>query len=251
MLSAIARGTICGSTLTRTFDQTLNLGMLKSMRNRTLMVVLPRTIKAYLKFTVLTSRLSVHGASRPDGLVRNGKGFIYAFWHNRQILLPVLREGENIHCLISSSRDGEYAARLAALFGKSSIRGSTTRGGFDAMKQIMRVLTEGGIVAITPDGPLGPAGQVQPGVVQVARALGTPIVPVAFDTSRKKVFPSWDRFILPLPFSRIAVMFGEPVRIGKSETLENASDRLGNAIDQATSEATRLVVERDPARDVT
>jgi len=212
-----------------------------TVRDKIAMAVLPRVVWAHLKFTVLTSRLSVRGSDHADRLVQTGEGFIYAFWHNRQILLPVLRKEENIHCLISSSRDGEYVARLAGLFGKSAIRGSSTRGGFDAMKQLMRVLTQGGIVAITPDGPLGPVYEVQPGVVQISRALGVAVVPVAFDSSRKKVFASWDSFIMPCPFGRIGIVFGEPLRIDKSETLEAGTTRLRDALDRTTSDATRLV----------
>ncbi len=218
--------------------------MLKSVRDKVAMAVLPRIVWAYLKFTVLTSRVSMHGSAFPNRLSRQGQGFIYAFWHNRQILLPVLRRNENIHCLISSSRDGEYVARVAALFGKSAIRGSSTRGGFEAMKQIIRVLAKGGIVAITPDGPLGPANEVQPGVVQVSRAQGAPVIPVAFDASRKKVFASWDRYILPVPFSRIAVVFGEPICIEKTESIEAGSERLKHALDAVTSETTRLISGR-------
>jgi len=214
------------------------------VRDKIAMAILPRVIWAHLKITVLTSRLSVCGTDHADRLARSGEGFIYAFWHNRQILLPLLRKDENIHCLISSSRDGEFVARLAGLFGKSAIRGSTTRGGFDAMKQLMRVLAQGGIVAITPDGPLGPAGEVQPGVVQVARAMGVAVVPVAFDASRKKVFASWDRFIMPCPFGRIGVVFGTPVQIEKSETLEAGTARLRAALDQTTADAGRLIGEK-------
>lgn len=218
----------------------------RKLRDRMALAVLPRIVWAYLKFTVMTSRMSVAGAGSADRLVQKGEGFIYAFWHNRQILLAVLRKGENIHCLISSSRDGEYVSRIADLCGKSAIRGSTTRGGFEAMKRIMRVLGKGGIVAITPDGPLGPANQVQPGVVQIARSLGSAVIPVAFDSSRKKVFSSWDRFIMPCPFSSIAVVFGEPVRIDPDESLESGSDRLRDALEQVTAAAIRLASGQAP-----
>jgi lysophospholipid acyltransferase (LPLAT)-like uncharacterized protein len=223
--------------------------MLGGVMDRVALAVLPRIVQFYLKFTVLTSSISVRGTVHADRLAASGEGFIYAFWHNRQILLPVLRRDERIHCLISSSRDGEYVARVAAFFGKPSIRGSTTRGGFEAVKQIMRVLEEGGIVAITPDGPLGPAGRVQPGVVQISRARGAPVIPVAFDASRKKVFASWDRFIVPLPFSRIAVVFGEPIRFGQSESVEVGSARLTRALDAAVTDCARLLSERGRLRE--
>ena len=215
--------------------------MLKIARDKIALAVLPRIVWAYLHLIVRTSKLTVHGAVYPDELIERRSGVIYAFWHNRQIILPVIRKNEPIHCLISSSRDGEYVARVAGLFGKNAIRGSTTRGGFEAMKQIMRVLESGGTAAITPDGPLGPALEVKPGVIQLSRALGTPIVPIAFDASKKKVFASWDEFNLPYPFSKIAIVFGKPLIIDESETVEGACSRLKIALDAVTKESAQHV----------
>ena len=202
--------------------------------------VLPWVVWAYLKFTRITSRVTVHGEEHADNAKRAGSGHIYAFWHNRQIILPIVRKDEHIHCLISSSRDGEYIARVAALFGKAAIRGSSTRGGFDAMKQMMRVLKDKGIVAITPDGPLGPPGEVKPGVIQMAQALNVPIVPITFDANRKKVFGSWDGFNLPYPFSRIAILFGEPFIVDPAEPVDAACAHLKSVLDELTDRATKL-----------
>jgi lysophospholipid acyltransferase (LPLAT)-like uncharacterized protein len=215
--------------------------MLKTARDKIALAVLPRIVWAYLHLIVRTSKLTVHGSVYPDELIEQRSGVIYAFWHNRQIVLPVIRKNEPIHCLISSSRDGEYVARVAGLFGKNAIRGSTTRGGFEAMKQMMRVLESGGTAAITPDGPLGPALEVKPGVIQLSRALGTPIVPIAFDASKKKVFASWDEFNLPYPFSKIAIVFGKPLIIDESETIEGACSRLKIALDEVTKESAQYV----------
>lgn len=210
------------------------------LRSEKSKIVLPRVVWAYLKLIELTSRVTVYGAEHADNTKAAGAGFIYAFWHNRQIILPIIRKGERIHCLISSSRDGEYIARVAALFGKAAIRGSTTRGGFEAMKQMMQVLKEKGIVAITPDGPLGPPCEVKPGVIQMSQALGVPIVPITFDANRKKIFASWDRFNLPYPFSRIAIVFGEPFTVDPTEPVDAACARLKSVLDELTTRATEL-----------
>ena len=170
-------------------------------------------------------------------LKNRGTGFTFAFWHNKQIILPLLRPEDSIHCLISSSRDGEYIARVAGLFNKKSIRGSTTRGGYEAMKQMMQVLRAGGIVAITPDGPLGPANEVKPGVIQMSRATGGPIVPLTFGADRKKVFTSWDEFNLPYPFSRIVLMFGAPLYIAAEESDQTACRRLKQTLNELTQNA--------------
>lgn len=204
------------------------------------LLVLPRLIWVYLKLIAATCKIEIHGEHHPDELKKLGTGFTYAFWHNRQIILPIIRKKETIHCLISTSRDGEYIARVAELFGKQAVRGSTTRGGYEAMKQMMQILKSNGIVAVTPDGPLGPPYQVKPGVVQMSRAIGTPIVPLAFGASRKKVFASWDGFNLPYPFSKIAIVFAQPFHIDTKETDEAACRRLKQVLDETTSTAERM-----------
>lgn len=216
--------------------------MIKILVAKASLIVLPRLMWAYLKIVAATSRITVHGEQHPDGLYAVHSGFIYAFWHNRQIILPMIRKGEPIHCLISSSRDGEYIARVAGLFGKTSIRGSTTRGGFEAMKQMLRVLGSHGILAMTPDGPLGPAQQVKPGVIQLSRSADSPVIPIAYAASRKKIFASWDGFNLPYPFSRIAIVFGEPFSVAPSESVDAACLRLKLALDEVTAEAERLTL---------
>ncbi len=207
-------------------------------------MLLPRIIWAYLWILAATSKIEVHGSQYPDGLQDQGNGFTYAFWHNRQIVLPLLRRNDCIHCLISSSRDGEYIARVAKLFNKEAIRGSTTRGGFEAMKQMMRILRRRGIVAITPDGPLGPPHEVQPGIIQMSRAIGSPIVPLAFGANRKKVFASWDRFNLPYPFSRIVLIFGRPLYVQALESDKTACQRLKRVLDELVIRAEQLAKKR-------
>ena len=105
------------------------------------------------------------------------------------------------------------------------------------MKQMMQVLNSGGIVAITPDGPLGPPNQVKPGIIQMARATGGAIVPLTFGADRKKVFASWDEFNLPYPFSRIVLMFGAPLYIDAEESDQTACRRLKRTLDELTQNA--------------
>lgn len=208
-------------------------------KRKVLLIAGPRLFWAYLHLVSATSRLVWQGDDIPDTRVDRANGLLYAFWHGRQIILPLVRRQDTIHCLISASRDGEYVARIAALFGKKSIRGSSSKGSTQALKAMMRALRSGECVAITPDGPRGPANEVKPGMVQMAQALGTPIVPVAFDASRKKIFASWDRFHLPLPFSTIAIVFGQPVEVGRTESIDDACRRIKAALDNTTEQATQ------------
>lgn len=145
--------------------------------------------------------------------------------------------------LISQHRDGEFISRTVKLFGVDSIRGSTTRGGFSALREMIRVFRKGSDIAITPDGPQGPRHVVQGGILQLARETEAPILPVTYSASRKKIFRSWDQFVLPLPFSKVVYIWGEPLfvprDIGKEE-LEEKRLLLQERLKQITEEADRL-----------
>lgn len=213
---------------------------MKTTLNKVSLVVVARIVWAYLRIIVATAKIEIYGSEYPDDLKKQGTGFTYAFWHNRQIVLPIIRKDDCVHCLISSSRDGDYITRVAELFDKKAIRGSTTRGGYEAMKQMIQVLRSRGIVAITPDGPLGPPLEVKPGIIQMARAIGSPVVPLAFGASKYKVFASWDGFNLPYPYSRIAIVFGQPFYVEALESDDAACLRLKEALDVTTETAERL-----------
>ena len=156
-----------------------------------------------------------------DILQAEKKNYIIAFWHGRLFMMPYCYPGRRITILISKHRDGEYIARTMKLFGFDSTRGSTTEGGFEAMKEILRKAKEGYDMAFTPDGPRGPRQKAQSGVIQAAKLTGFPIIPVSFSSSRRKIFRSWDRFLLPLPFSRGVFMYGDPIFVNR-----DADDRI-------------------------
>ncbi len=138
---------------------------------------------------------------------------IYAVWHGRILLLPRLYGRRGSHALASRSRDGELVARWISRFGLVPVRGSSTRGGGEALRQLARVLRQGGEVVVVPDGPSGPREVLKAGVIALARLSGAPIVPTAFGASREWRLHSWDEFRIPKPFARCVVRFGEPIRI--------------------------------------
>jgi hypothetical protein len=178
------------------------------------------------------------------GLVRaRGRPYIHAFWHGHLFLMPYSYEGPGISILISAHADGELIARTMGWFGHRSIRGSTTSGGAAALRQAVRALREGRDLGFTPDGPRGPRHQVQMGVIQAARLGGAPIVPVAFAASRCQRLGSWDRFVVPWPFSRGVFVYGEPLEVpagaGAGE-METARRELENRLNQATARAEAL-----------
>jgi len=138
---------------------------------------------------------------------------IYAVWHGRILLLPRLYGRRGSHALASRSRDGELVARWISRFGLVPVRGSSTRGGGEALRRLARVLRQGGEVVVVPDGPTGPREVLKVGVIALARLSGAPIVPTAFGASREWRLHSWDEFRIPKPFARCVVRFGEPIRI--------------------------------------
>jgi len=143
----------------------------------------------------------------------SGTPLIYATWHSGVLLLPWLYADRRFRVLTSRSRDGELAARLVRRFGLDAIRGSSSRGGTDALRGLLRSLREGWDVVVVPDGPRGPREVVKPGVVALAAVSGAPIAPVAVGASREWRLSSWDRFRIPRPGARLVVGFGDPVRV--------------------------------------
>ena len=118
--------------------------------------------------------------------MKEGKQVILAFWHGRLLMMPYLPHRRGIRVLISMHRDGEIIARIVSHFGIRAVRGSTTRGSLSGVRGLLRALKEGGDIAITPDGPKGPAFKVQRGIIDIAKRTGLPIVPVSFSASKKK-----------------------------------------------------------------
>jgi len=152
------------------------------------------------------------GAS-PRSLLKS-RDFILAFWHSRILMVSHFFKGWHGVAMVSASEDGEIIARILQRQGQNTIRGSTTRGGLRALTQLIREVKEGrGPAAVVPDGPQGPRFIVQPGVIRLAQKTGAPILPVTYGAERMKVFSSWDRFILPYPFTRCRLIFGTPIRV--------------------------------------
>ena len=152
------------------------------------------------------------------------ENFIGSLWHNRLLVLPFIlrRFLPNRHgaALISASRDGDLLTDAIERFGYNVVRGSSSRMGATALLQLENILAGGGDVVITPDGPRGPAYELGQGIVFLAQKTGAAVVPINMEYSSCWRFKSWDRFILPRPFSKIQVIFGQPHRVAKTTTAE-------------------------------
>ncbi len=134
--------------------------------------------------------LETKGQEQIDALYREGKRVIIAFWHARQLMMPLTYRGQEAHILISQHQDGEIIARIVERFGFRAVRGSSTRGGVEALRELIRLGRSGVDLVVTPDGPKGPREVAKMGVIQLARASGLPIVPLAFACSKKNSSPA-------------------------------------------------------------
>jgi lysophospholipid acyltransferase (LPLAT)-like uncharacterized protein len=158
------------------------------------------------------------------GIVRKPvtKNYIGSLWHNRLLIMPhILRRftpARQGAALISASRDGDLLTDAIHRFGFGVVRGSSSRLGASALLQLTEVLANGGDVVITPDGPLGPVYQLSPGLVFLAQKTGAPVLPMNMEYSSCWRLKSWDRFIIPRPFSKVRVIFGEPVAVASTQT---------------------------------
>ena len=151
---------------------------------------------------------------------------IFSIWHNRLALsLMMYRRyvvrsapGRRMAAMVSASRDGGLLARVLEHFGVEPVRGSSSRRGPQALREMMSWADRGLDLAITPDGPRGPCYQVQDGVISTAQLTGLPIVPVSYHLNWKFRPKSWDRFQVPLPFARCRISIGEIVRVPREAT---------------------------------
>jgi len=162
---------------------------------------------------------------------------LYATWHQRMSFFARYLAKKKLIILISQSRDGEYGAKLAKCLGFGYIRGSSTRGGIKAMREMITQLKKGKSVGILADGPLGPPRIAKTGPIIIARESGVPIVPILWGCDRGWIFNSWDRYLVPKPFSKIVIRYGKHIFVPqdiKAEGLEFYRKRLQDILNECT-----------------
>ncbi len=155
----------------------------------------------------------------PSGELLKG-GALISGWHGRSFCAGYRYRHKGYWVLISQSRDGEIQNHVFKTLGFNTIRGSTKRGGAMAAIEAIRALKEGGVMAITPDGPRGPSGQVQGGLMLMAQKSGVPVIPVGISASPRVLVKSWDRYLVPIPFGRGAFVYGDPIYVPAESTPE-------------------------------
>lgn len=208
-------------------------------------------VSLYVRLVWLTSRFDVIGADEPRARWAAGEPFILSFWHGRLLMMPYSWDrSKKIGMLISNHRDGELIANTIGHFGLGTIRGSSakegrqSKGGTEALRAMLKTLKDGDYVGITPDGPRGPRMRASDGIVAVARMSGVPVIPATYATKNRIRLGTWDRFLVPLPFTKGVIMWGDPIMISKdkgADAAEAARLQIEQAMNDLADRADRHV----------
>ncbi len=221
--------------------------MKRLVRHPAVQALLARLLGAYLAFALATTRWRLEGEANLAGLVE-GQPHVVAFWHERLPLMPMLwlmvrrlprSRPRRVHVLVSRHRDGRFIGAVIGRFDMQVVIGSSSRGGAAGLRALLGLLRDGGLVAITPDGPRGPRRHAAPGVAKLAALSGAPVLPCAAQTSRRWVLRSWDRMTIPRPFGRGVVVCGPAIVVAR-EGWREATTVIGAALSAAADEADRL-----------
>lgn len=173
-----------------------------------------------------TCRVRWYNQGVLDTFGADKKSFIISFWHENVLIIPWVMRNRGFGAMVSDSRDGEYIARIGMAFGNQMIRGSSSKGATKATRAALRWLQQGRPMGITPDGPRGPAHQLQPGVLWLSALSKRPIVPLHIEVDRQWRAASWDGQKLPKPFATIHISIAEPIQVTREQLQANSSAEI-------------------------
>jgi lysophospholipid acyltransferase (LPLAT)-like uncharacterized protein len=190
-----------------------------------------------MRFLLLFYRIRVID---PNDYCNTATGMIGLMWHNRLMffapIFPAIAR-RRTKAVVSASRDGQYVTDLISFFGLSSLRGSSSKKGANALRGALEAIREGWNVAFTPDGPRGPRYELKPGPVIVASMTGAKIIPMSVNATRYWEVRSWDRFQIPKPFSTLELVMGDAVSVPPdldAEGLERERQRIQELLRSVT-----------------
>jgi lysophospholipid acyltransferase (LPLAT)-like uncharacterized protein len=166
---------------------------------------------------------------------------ILVFWHSRILFMPFPYQGHKACIMNSIHRDGEIITRVIRRFGIRAVRGSSTRGWIGGLKGMLEAYRHGYDLIVVPDGPRGPRYRAKPGVLQLARATGAPIFPITCSAAWKFTVPSWDRLIVPLPFSRVRYVAGPQILVPPDASAAQMEEKR----QELEETLTRISIEAD------
>jgi lysophospholipid acyltransferase (LPLAT)-like uncharacterized protein len=188
-----------------------------------------------------TVRFRVEGEENLREIVESGKGGLIVLWHGVTLLPIYYCRHRGFYSIVSVSRDGELQNKMLRSRGFRTIRGSSARHAVRALLESVRCIKAGGIMALTPDGPKGPSKIVQPGTVHLAQSSGCPVLPVGVACKPCKRLSSWDKHLVPMPFARAVITFGDSLYVSVSDDLQSAAARIGEAIEAQERRAEEIL----------
>jgi lysophospholipid acyltransferase (LPLAT)-like uncharacterized protein len=199
---------------------------------------------ALVRALFLSTRVDRSGSEYYQRFRAEGRPVIFVFWHGQMLPLLYHHRREGIVVLVSDHADGEYVTRVIERMGFGTARGSSTRGGTKGLKGLIRAARGGHDLAVTPDGPGGPARRFKPGALRAAALTGLPIIPVAAGATTGWRASSWDGFLVPKPLARVRIRYGPPYWIERGAgdaALASHAQVLENTLNEMT-----LALETDP-----
>ena len=203
--------------------------------DRLLLATVPPTAALSIRLLYLSLRVDTLGLEHLRNIWARGENAIIVFWHDQLLMMVFGYPGKGAKLLISSSKDGELLSRTMRYFGHATVRGSSSRGGRAALRQLLALARDPVDLVLTPDGPKGPRHEIKEGVLHLAKVTGRPVVPMAFACSRGSRFNSWDRTLLPYPFARGVFSFGTPVYYDQDESQAEFRSSLIQALQENQS----------------
>ncbi len=208
----------------------MNLLNIRFMRE----VLLPNL--AYLIIKILSSSLNIKYINREkvEESIKAGDKIIFAFWHQRQFFLVNPHSGFRLALMTSLSKDGELQTAILSKFGYRCIRGSSSKGGVSALKAMVRIVREGYNVALAVDGPKGPIYEVKDGILFLAKMTKAVIIPVSASSKSFVFKKAWDRYMLPIPFSKAVIIYGEPITISEKDEISVKREEVKRSLDYLT-----------------
>ncbi len=207
--------------------------------DRLLLCTLPPVLASIIKLVNSSCKLVdvIEGKETVEALSRQNKGALYVSWHQRMFYYIHCFGHKSLYIMISQSRDGEYATKTASLLGFRNVRGSSTRNGTRALREQIRILKDGGVAGVLADGPTGPPRLAKIGPVIMARNSHVPVIPVSCSYDKCWILNSWDRHLIPKPFSRVVCCYGKPLFVPadvRGEELESYRIELENRLNYIT-----------------
>jgi 3-deoxy-D-manno-octulosonic-acid transferase len=216
-------------------------------KNPIFISILSLLISVYIRLVFFSTKWKWRWHPEFFDLLNNRQACLVAFWHNRLLLMACFApHPSQLHAVISRHADGSLTAECLAKLGVKAIRGSSKKGAFGAMLGVREALAQGKTVVITPDGPRGPAEKIHGNIIALAREYNLPILPCSYDTKFGIKLPSWDSFLLSLPFGSGSFCAGAPIYVRAEESDDEAKARLEEALGNLTERTKEALKYAEP-----